>query len=533
MKNGCVRKRLSQYGGISSKLNHQMLGKVDMLILIALTAIFFSATPVITFDTIWYHSYLDIFSGLKSITQWDPTRGLPFPLLLYISTRLFGYTNQGITITMYLFYIAAIILVRKIYFLLYPDTPTNRLFAWIILTALLFLNPVFWGYYHLVLTEFVAATLMILVIYIILRTHKSFMEDTTGKAIVKSYVTRSITVLCLVPLAFFLKQMFFVCVILPFLISELIILISHWSWKRVACLFSTTLATFVIIVSLNQAWDKTIDIANARDILGRQTSNELLLGNVFDGGISRYFKSETTKTDAGFIKQVSVYNNGQYLEQFTYMYDRPGIVNAARFWMTCLTRYPRLVCKSYFENYAIICNVYRFSDPRNWDNVDKNINFTSAAENFYIGCMNKANVMGTFVYNQNYNDYLDVPSTNQYIQRTDTNTFLKFIYHNLYIKVANMIYSFVSFFSFAFALFSLGFMLLKRHKFSLHSVNFFSSSIIFLYIVFLSLVGLPLDRYAFPIYVLCAFIFINVFSILCKGIMQMIRKFRKVKTNLC
>ena len=151
--------------------------------------------------------------------------------------------------------------------------------------------------------------------------------------------------------------------------------------------------------------------------------------------MTRYFKSETVKTGDLYIKQVSVYNNGQYQDQFTYTYDRPGITNSVRFWLTCLTRYPRLVCKSYFENYAIICNLYRFPDPRNWEIIEKDVRFTSAAENFYIGCMNKVNVMGTMVYNQQYKDTLDVPSTSQYIQRTDTNIFLGIIYKNQYIKL--------------------------------------------------------------------------------------------------
>ena len=141
-----------------------------ILIFITLTMMFFTYKVTITYDTSHYLWLSSLLAQNGDFSTWDIARSVIFPLFIRISNILFGYNTTGLLVGMYIFYI---IMIVTCYFI-YKDTIKDeeccsKTMKWIFIILFLILiaiNPMIFGYYHTLLTEFLAITLAILGCYL-------------------------------------------------------------------------------------------------------------------------------------------------------------------------------------------------------------------------------------------------------------------------------------------------------------------------------------------------------------------------------
>ena len=135
----------------------------NMLVLLTLTLVFFMYAPTICWDSANYVSYVQIFERISPMSSWDVTRGIVFPLMIYLSNIIFGKTTMGLLILMYIFYLIFIYFIYKILDEVLKCKNKERYISIILL--LIYFNPIIFGYYHALLTEFVAITLSVFSCY--------------------------------------------------------------------------------------------------------------------------------------------------------------------------------------------------------------------------------------------------------------------------------------------------------------------------------------------------------------------------------
>lgn len=119
--------------------------------------------PIFTFDSSYYFWYVDILNGNIPFENWDLVRGFIFPLVLKITTDLFGQNLLSIKILLSFFHI--LLFTTGSYLVIKSCQPLpKRWEKWIIFSVFVFvaLDPLVLGFYHAVLTEFLASYLAVL-----------------------------------------------------------------------------------------------------------------------------------------------------------------------------------------------------------------------------------------------------------------------------------------------------------------------------------------------------------------------------------
>ena len=69
---------------------------VPLVLLIFLTAMYFCVPIIVMPDSTEYYDYLKIFYGISPLADWNVVRGFSLPLILFISTKIFGNNSFGL-----------------------------------------------------------------------------------------------------------------------------------------------------------------------------------------------------------------------------------------------------------------------------------------------------------------------------------------------------------------------------------------------------------------------------------------------------
>jgi hypothetical protein len=190
--------------------------KFIFLLLMVITIIHFSIPLVATWDTAHYHNYLDILYGKKSWENWDVIRGPVFPAFIAGVHFLFGYSNVGMLLGTYV--ITVMILLIASYFIRELSGSVSIFVGYSLLLIFLFLNPIFLGFYHTILTEFLASFLMI---FSVLVSYLWFFKNIYDRTKFE-FIGLSIILIVLVPVSFHIKQPYVAATIMPLLGSSLL-----------------------------------------------------------------------------------------------------------------------------------------------------------------------------------------------------------------------------------------------------------------------------------------------------------------------
>lgn len=102
-----------------------------VIFLLILFFFFFSFPILILFDSAHYMSFVEIFEGKESFSSWDIIRGPVFPVLIFLSNKLFGKTAMGLLIICFLLYLLMIVIVRYLLNFLSDDSKKKKIFIYL------------------------------------------------------------------------------------------------------------------------------------------------------------------------------------------------------------------------------------------------------------------------------------------------------------------------------------------------------------------------------------------------------------------
>ncbi len=369
-------------------------GVISLVIAVFLTIAFFTYSVVITHDSSHY-LWLSNILGTENFSNWDIIRGFVFPSIIKFSSVFFGSTTNGLKFGMYIGYCMMIF----ISYLIYKDSVGKEEFVskkFKIITLIFFiimiaLNPITFGYYHTLLTEFVAITIAIVFCYCAWKWMSVDFFENKIKYILYTIVFSIFTVI-----SWFLKQPYVGVVLFPILIAAFISIITNFNLKNIIQRAVTVMICMVVMVIGMKSWNAILKANNvfmdesrnpaasfgdyvlnlSVSELDRNTYNyvddsektfELEKGG-YNFNIDIYESQMNNLTEEskkeinenkGKYKSFIIINNADGYDIIYNKKESASLVNSMFYDIEYFFRHPIKVIARQVKNYLAICNVYR------------------------------------------------------------------------------------------------------------------------------------------------------------------------------
>ena len=254
---------------------------LPLILFLCLIIFYFEYSVTILWDSAHYMSYVNILEGSASFSTWDVVRGPIFPLIIYIGNILFGKTTQGLLMNTFIYYLIMLYSVFKVmnYALNISNfNNKNKRVITLIVIITIIVNPIIFGFYHSLLTEFVAITLSILSCYLAVVWHDT--EYSNNK---KKYICLSI-IFCIITLfGWFLKQPYVSCSLFPLIISYIITLFQKKGFKKILIRTVTIICCLVSLILGIKVWNYALLAMGTNPNSSRNPS--VSLGNTLISGL--------------------------------------------------------------------------------------------------------------------------------------------------------------------------------------------------------------------------------------------------------
>jgi hypothetical protein len=201
------------------------------------------AYPVtITFDSAHFLWLADhIRNG--NWASWDPIRNVGYPMQLFLSTRIFGDRAEALLWPMILAHVLLFIFSCQIaVLLLEPKKDNQRFLIYLTLFIAIGLDPTVVGYFHVLLTEYLAATIAMISCFMALKLYQTELFS-------KQFFLLSIYFLFMVPISWLLKQPYLGAAYFPFIIACALMVLRRFSIKTVllGVMVNSVLIIFVLM----------------------------------------------------------------------------------------------------------------------------------------------------------------------------------------------------------------------------------------------------------------------------------------------
>lgn len=418
----------------SSKENKKMKNKkvfFGMILAILLTMMFFTYKVTITYDSSHYLwlSTLILKNGLYH--DWDVARGPIFPLFIKVCNKLFGQNVSGLSVGMFIFYIMMIV---GCYFI-YKDTikeekcfsKTMKLILLTLFFILVVVNPMIFGYYHTLLTEFFAITLAVLSCYL---SWKWIDINFSEKKLKYSIYTLMFAIL--VAISWQLKQPYVGTVLFPIIVAAVISFVRKPNILNfIQRIITLVVCAITLIVSL-KCWNLFIKKQNIQ-IDQDRTSESFLAAGIIDG-ITEYhtLKDQDFDTvdkinkqgkisDEDKEKMIDILNDKSEYKSFKVidvnednykvLYAEGEVTStkeAIAYLLDILKTKPSVVINSYISNYLATTSIYSMNYENSKMVINKNFNWTDTTE---IG------VIGYRIYSKDSSNVFPLQSYGEYAEK--------------------------------------------------------------------------------------------------------------------
>lgn len=398
------------------------------IIIISLTVLlvcyFFAYPMTIFWDSGHYATYIPILKGNVSFSNWDMVRGIIFPGLIYASQVLFGETSMGILMLSFVFYI---IMLVSIYLMinevLKNQSDKIKKITSILVLLFVILDPLVYGYYHALLTEFIAISISCLMCYLSLKWMNNDFYENKIKYIVYSIVFIGGTVF-----SWHLKQPYVTITLFPVIIAALLSIIEKHNLKNIGQRLITVFACIICLVCSVKVWNaflvhKGVNTDSNRNVVAG-LGNQLLSGiNNYDhdrfteiADISLLSKEEIKKLEKNPNDYLIITVNnldGKAIDQ-ELMYAKNGKASSISSFMYIFKQvftHPLLVLDSYTTTYLAIADFY---PKTSYDGgasyvIEKDFNLKHCHENCVIGHSFLNRTSSVFympdIYYQNVSNY--------------------------------------------------------------------------------------------------------------------------------
>lgn len=304
---------------------------------------------------------------------------------------------------MFLFYIGMLVCC----YLIYKDTIKNEQhlskgMKWtlgILFFIFVIINPMIIGFYHTLLTEFIAITLAVLGCYLSWKWIGINFSDNKLK-----YCIYTISIAILTSIAWHLKQPYVGTILFPVVIAALISFIRNVNLKNFIQRATTLVVCAIVLIFSINVWNLILDKNNV-NIKQDRTSSGFFASGILRG-ITEYeiqeireFNEikeveENTKIkeeDKEKIKQI-LENNSEYKsftvidtnnENYEIIYSKQkaiSISESIKFWMETLVKEPKVIIDSYITNYLATISLYDIDFDGLKIIINKKINMTGTKE---------------------------------------------------------------------------------------------------------------------------------------------------------
>lgn len=412
-----------------------------ILVCVVLTIIFFSYNIVICVDSshyCWLASLIRDRNG--AFANWDVARGIVFPLIIYILTGFIGKNVVSLQIGMFIAYVSMLISAYCIYRFIKKEYEINiilKIIIWLAAIFLLILNPLIFGYYHTILTEYVSMTACIVASYFVWKWIDIDFKESKLK-----YVMYTIYFAISTAFMWHLKQPYVLTILAPVLIGTILSIIKRFNWKNVLQRIITVLVCFITLFLSIQVWNFIIEKKVAK--IDTTRTSEGFLSNQIVSGMTEYYalprdeqyekeniinNTKISQEDKEKIIEIkdgksneyknflliecAPYRNLQESKQIKVIYTKDenlSIGEALNFLINTFIENPKSVLDGYYNNYLTTVGLYKAKTVGIGAYVTKEITLGETYENFYIACniyrdmTNNLNVPEHYwAYIENYN----------------------------------------------------------------------------------------------------------------------------------
>lgn len=505
-----------------------MKKKIDKKYLIYLIGILF-ITSFIFFlyrcyfspDGSGYYYMSLMFNGEVSFKNWWTVRGFVYPLYIHIACSLFGKSILGVTISMYISYIMNLFMLWFLIKNVISEENYQKYKCKIIMYIflLLILNPIIMGYSHCVLTETISP---ILATSSILIAYKWYYTDLNER---KNNIIYLILISLNFILCWFLKQPYLIIGIISISLSLICKILKKISLKDfIKRVITLILSLFLLIASI-KSWNIILKSNGLKSVNDSYLSTSFLqalsgeyevlsnenkcdINNIKNMNLNKkeYTKLkiliENKKCDAFEIIKFNQNNKQNY--KIVLFNNNNKALNSITFIIKEIIENPKYVIKSYFYNYLSTINL---SDSYVTNNIYKSEHkFKSVEKENYslaLAPLKSGNVYWWSYYiNENsYDEYKKNFPYASYMKQFESakeysdfnNNSIDFLYplYSFIFKIMYLmcpflfIYSIIKFFK-------------KNKKIYFIYVLIFGTA--FLYVLFYSITGAIIDRYAYTMY---------------------------------
>lgn len=512
----------------------------------AFIALFFITFPMIlTYDSAHYMGYVNILEKKVPFATWDIVRGPVFPILIFFSNFFFGKTSIGLVLLSLIFYLLMLFVSTKVLNVFSRGNQTSKYISYLLFILLVVFNIIIFGYFHTLLTEFVAISISVVSCYLSwLLLTKSFKNEK------KSYLLISLYFVLITTFAWFLKQPYLSIALYPLVVSTIISIFKSKLIKSFIPQFTVILICVISLFFSIKLWNnvleyKGIKMEGPRSASGllsyylinplenyeiiKDTDEEYIRNGKF---LSQEERKSIKEKDSG-IRIVEVYNRrGELIDQMIIETNSDGTAsttNSLKFIVKASFIHPLETLESYTINYLGLINVYQPKTNNSHDYyVEKNFRLSGCYENCAI-----ASIIG-----QTRNNIYYIPENMfyrvaDYEQSLNSPYIFRFVLNKL--KTVSIISFNVSFLLLPIALIiAILYMIFGLNRSDRKSKEHMSLVVILLGYSFLHLcthtvTSAVIDRYASPAYITTILGYIGLLSIIIKSFNK--NKFKRLRTN--
>lgn len=358
---------------------NKKIGRIILIVfLISLIGfVFLQFLPISFPDSILYEKHSEIISGLRSMSEWDFTRGFSFSLILSYIYMLLGNSLNSLNIGMFVIYTLLIICNFIIIKKCTKNIKTNgtKFIVYIIFVLLFVLNPLIIGYSHTLLTESVAPLLISLMVFIMWK----FIDYEKGYKLWSSYILLIILSIFL----WFLKQPFYIAAFSIIFIGTLLSTYKLRNFKNTIIKMSLVLNSVLFLFIGIKVWNNYLEynqvkqgISNttffADGIIKGMTNYRFVPEEEYESIINENNFTNTELDNINSIENASndLYSNFiirnlvnikgesiKYIVLFT-KDETPSTTESVFYFLNSWVEHPVLMLDSYLSNYLSIINVY-------------------------------------------------------------------------------------------------------------------------------------------------------------------------------
>lgn len=541
-------------------MDKQKIKNISLFVVcIILTIIFFSYNVVICVDSshyCWLASLIEARKG--AFADWDVARGIVFPLIIYILTVLIGKNVVSLQIGMFIAYSITLVICYFIYKYINKEFKIHKylkIILGLLAMFLIILNPLIIGYYHTILTEYIAMTACIVAAYFAWKwIDINFVENKIKYIIYTMYFALSTVFM------WHLKQPYILTIFVPVIISSILSIIKKFDWKNVLQRIITILTCVIMLIISLKVWNVILE-SKVTVINQRRTSSGFLSGQII-GGMTEYYQLplseeyeienilKNEKISEGDKKKIADIKNGNIKEYKNFLLiecapyrnlenskeikviymkeENLSLAEALNFLFITFFENPKLIIEGYFNNYLTTIGLYKGKTVEVTSYVTKELNLTGTYENSYIA----GNIYRDMSNNLNVPEYYT-----KYIENYNgINRQIKVVNNVMLKMLPYAIISFKVFLLFVPILFIISFikfiiLIIKKkenNKIKIYEILTILYGYSFLNVLMYSMLGSLIDRYAISSYISVNVAILIHFIYLCLSI---INKFKNIKSN--